>query len=116
MQLRALRALATAYRSWEQAAGTPAQTRVPEVPAAGRHLSLPAHIEDEFAARATRRLAQRPDAAAIEARHAQLSERSPVTASLTLTLAGIHEELTRIRAALEARTAHDPGERTEGTP
>lgn len=117
LQIAALRALAQAYGAWERSAGTPTQTRTAVVPAAGRHLSLPVHVEGEFAARAARRLSRRPDAEAIRARHAQLSERNPDTASLSITLAGIHEELACIRGILESRTAHDAGEhssRTEG--
>jgi len=107
-----MRALAQAYQQWERAAGTPAQTRNPKIPPVGRHLSLPIHVEAEFADRARRRLARRDDADIIVARHAQLKEEHPVTASLNLVLAGIHEELTRIRALLEPSTAHEVDEHT----
>ena len=105
-QLQALRALVTAYRDWERRAGTPAQTLRPRVPAAGRHLSLPIAVEETLAARTDARLARRPDAAAIAARQDELRAHTPATGAVAIILAGIHEELLRIRVILERRAAH----------
>lgn len=110
-QLAALRALVVAYRDWERSAGTPAQTLGPKVPAAGRHLSLPSLIEDDILLRTNARLAARPDAAAIAARHDELSGKRPIAG--TIALAGIHEELTRIRVLLEVATAHGEDDRKD---
>lgn len=115
-QLAALRALVVAYRDWERRAGTPEQSLSATVPAIGRHLSLPVQVEQDIEARVTRRLAERPDAAAIFARRDELRAHNPATGALTIALAGIHDELTRIRASYERGTAHGEVDREDVTP
>ena len=111
-QLAALRALVVAYRDWERTAGTPEQTLSPRVPDIGRHLSLPVHVEGELMARTSRRLAARLDAAAIASRREELSGKRQA-ADVALTLAGIRDELSRIRVLLERSTAHVGSERKD---
>lgn len=112
-QLAALRALVIAYRDWERAAGTSTQALAPNVPAIGRHMSLPVAIENDLAARVRARLEARPDADAIAARHAELSGNTPAIGAVSNALAGIHEELTRIRLFLERQAAHEGEDRKD---
>lgn len=98
-QLAALRALAVAYRDWDPVA----RPNQPDVPAIGRHLSLPMGVEREFASRhRARRAGTNPT-----------RRPHPPTGSVAVVLAGILEELTHIRVALNELAAHGEHEREE---